>query len=231
LTARDEVLARYDPTREAIKRVLSLATESCATVDWDRATRQVAPWADRGALAETASAGVMVTDVAPFERNQRGRRVFDRFLSGKAKGLAAPDLALAHRIADTVRFSLFRYAGKHEQAGVWLQETLHGMPRVWLLDRSLEAGAPREGVVIGMRVFDTGEFHAGFGIVAPADPEIDGDCFDAAERGQPLPVRDSFAATLYGDALMEEAVALNEKTAATMGGILDLLDARKPAMF
>lgn len=231
MAERDEVLARYDPIRESIKRVLSLAAASCAKADWDRATRQVAPWADRAALAETEAAGVMVADVALFERNQRGRRVFDRFLSGKAKGLPALDLALAHRIAETVCFSLFRYAGPHGTAGRWLQDTLRGMRRVRLLDRSLEANAPPEGAVLGMRVFDAGEFHAGFGIVVPVDPEIYEFCFDAARRAQPLPVRHSLAATLYGDELLEEEMPLNETTAAMMGEILDRLDAERPAVF
>ena len=69
---RDEVRARYDPIRESIKRVLKLASEACAKADWSRAIRQVAPWADVGALAETETAGAMMTDVALFERNQRG---------------------------------------------------------------------------------------------------------------------------------------------------------------
>ncbi len=33
MTAREEVLARYDPIRASIKRVLKLAGESCARAD------------------------------------------------------------------------------------------------------------------------------------------------------------------------------------------------------
>lgn len=84
MTAREELLARYDPIRASIKRVLKLAEESCAKADWTRAIKHVAPWADPVALADEEQAAEMLTDVALFEANQRGRRVFDRFLSDKA---------------------------------------------------------------------------------------------------------------------------------------------------
>jgi hypothetical protein len=106
---REVVLARYDPIRASTKRVLKLAEEGCAKADWTRATKHVAPWAEPAALAE-ASAPEMLTDIALFEPNQRGRRIFDRFLSEKAsQRLGAPDFALAQRIAGAV-FSIFGFA-------------------------------------------------------------------------------------------------------------------------
>lgn len=227
---RDEVRARYDPIRESIKRVLKLASEACAKADWSRAIRQVAPWADVGALAETETAGAMMTDVALFERNQRGRRVFDRFLTGKARGMSAPDLALAHRMAESATFSMFRYAGPHEAAGVWLEDMLHRPRRLWLVDRAMESAGFSEGLVVAMRVFEADAFHAGFGIVIPVDPETYQLCFECAERGQPMPFRHSLAAAIYGDALADEEVPMNQATAEMMEDILDRLEGERPAV-
>jgi hypothetical protein len=195
---REEVLARYDPIRASIKRVLKLAEESCANADWTRAMKHVAPWAEPAALAE-APAPEMLTDIALFEPNQRGRRVFDRFLSDKAsQRLSAPEFALARRMAGAV-FSIFRFAERHE-AGLWLEDLLRGGRRLWLVDRTLEQSAS-EGAVFGMRLFEADEFHAGFGIIVPPAEDMLEFCVGAAESGQRLPVRHSLAATLYGDAL------------------------------
>lgn len=229
--ARDEVLARYGPIREAIKRVLGLAQGSCAKADWTRAMRRVAPWADTAALAESDEAAGMVIDVALFERNNRGRRAFDRFMAGKAQGLPAPDLALARRMADTAAFSVFRYAGRHEAAGVWLEDMLRRPRRVWLVDRSLEKNEFPEGLVIAMRTFEAEAFHAGFGVVAVVDPDLYEMLIDCAERGQSLPIRHSLAATLYGDALADEGLPMNHATAEMMEEVLDRLEGERPAVF
>ena len=167
---REQVLARYDPIRASIQRVLKLAEGSCAKADWARAMKHVAPWAEPAALAQ-ASAPEMLTDIALFEPNQRGRRVFDRFLSDKAsQRLSAPDFALAQRMAGAV-FSIFRVAERHEAAGLWLEDMLRGDRRLWLVDRSFEARAP-EGAVFGMRLFEAEAFHAGFGIIVPVAEDM-----------------------------------------------------------
>ena len=144
--ATTTLLARYDPIRASIQRVLKLAEGSCAKADWARAMKHVAPWAEPAALAE-ASAPEMLTDIALFEPNQRGRRVFDRFLSDKAsQRLSAPDFALAQRMAGAV-FSIFRVAERHEAAGLWLEDMLRGDRRLWLVDRSFEARAPENPLI------------------------------------------------------------------------------------
>jgi hypothetical protein len=91
-------------------------------------------------------------------------------------------------------------AGRHEAAGLWLEDMLAGNRRLWLMDEALEASAP-EGTIAGMRLFDAGPFHAGFGIIVEPDEETLDFCLGAKERGAPLPFRHSLAATLYGDQL------------------------------
>jgi hypothetical protein len=222
---REQVLARYDPIRASIQRVLKLAEGSCAKADWARAMKHVAPWAEPAALAQ-ASAPEMLTDIALFEPNQRGRRVFDRFLSDKAsQRLSAPDFALAQRMAGAV-FSIFRVAERHEAAGLWLEDMLRGDRRLWLVDRSFEARAP-EGAVFGMRLFEAEAFHAGFGIIVPVAEDMLDFCVSAAAAGQRLPVRHSLAATLYGDVL-SEALPPGEVEMEMMEALLDLVAPEEP---
>ena len=223
---REQVLARYDPIRASIQRVLKLAEGSCANADWARAMKHVAPWAEPAALAQ-ASAPEMLTDIALFEPNQRGRRVFDRFLSDKApQRLSAPDFALARRMAGAV-FSIFRVAERHEAAGLWLEDMLRGDRRLWLVDRSFEARAP-EGAVFGMRLFEAEAFHAGFGIIVPVAEDMLNFCVGAAAAEPRLPVRHSLAATLYGDVL-SEALPPGEVEIDMMEALLDLVAPEKPA--
>ncbi len=195
---RDEVLAQYRPLRAGIQRVLRLAATACRPADLSRAVKQVAPWAEAKDLAD-GEAGNMLVDVALFEPNQRGRRAFDRFLEDKGEQLGAADRALAERMAGAW-FSLFRLAGRHEVAGLWLEDMLGGNRRLWLMGESLEASAP-DAMIIGMRLFDAGSFHAGFGLIVEPDAETIEFCLQAKARGGPLPFRHSLAATLYGDQL------------------------------
>ena len=73
----------------------------------------------------------MLSDIALFEPNQRGRRAFDEFLGGRASRLDAADAELAQRMAHAF-FSLFRYAGPHECGGIWLEKLLDDSRRILL---------------------------------------------------------------------------------------------------
>jgi hypothetical protein len=79
---REEVLALYRPIRASIKRILRLAVPVCNRADLTRAAKQLGLWANGKILfLEDDKAPEMVSDVALFKPNQRGRRAFDRFLS------------------------------------------------------------------------------------------------------------------------------------------------------
>jgi hypothetical protein len=218
---RSEALALYRPVRAGIRRVLDEAGKACGRADLSRAVRQVAPWAEMEVLAE-ADSPEMLMDVALFEPNQRGRRAFDRFLAERGNRLGAADHALAERMAGAW-FSIFRVGGRHETAGLWLEDVLEGDRRLWLMDEALDASAP-EGAVFGMRVFDAGPFHAGFGIIVPPDGETLEFCVQARRRGGPLPFRHSLAATLYGDRLRAEA-SPGQDDLALLESLLDMLAA------
>jgi hypothetical protein len=102
----------------------------------------------------------------------------------------------------TAFFSLFCCPARHETAGVWLDDLLDGNRSLWLMDEGMEASAPT-GETFGMRLFDAGAFHVGFGIAAPADEETTEFSVQSNTRNGRLPFRHSLAVTLYGDSLRD----------------------------
>ena len=197
---REEALAMYHPIRASMRRILSAAFRVCNQADLMRAAKQLGLWADEKiVLPKDDEAAEMLADVALFEPNQRGRRAFDTFLGGKALQLEAGDFELARRTSDAF-FSLFRFSARHEVAGVWLEDLLAGNRRLWLMDESMEASASKD-VAFGMRVFDAGEFHVGFGIAAPSDDETTEFSVEGVARNGRTPFRHPLAVTLYGDSL------------------------------
>jgi hypothetical protein len=200
---RDEALSLYRPIRASIQRVLKIAPGVCSQSDWKRAAKHLGVWSEDGIGAEDDTVIEMVTDIALFEPNQRKRRAYDSFLAVQAQQLDPADLRLAKLMAEAF-FSIFKVTGRHPAAGVWVDDLLDSNRRIWVLDEGLEGSAP-DSFVFGMRLFDVGPFHAGFGIVVPADDEITHFCVEARARVGPLPVRNSLAATLYSDAIWTEA--------------------------
>jgi hypothetical protein len=197
---RDEALALYRPIRAGMQRVLKAAEKACSRADFTRSAKQLDIWSE-GMIVGDDNALEMLADIALFEPAPKGRRVYDRFLQGQAGKLAPADRELATRMAGAF-FSIFRVTGRHEAAGIWVEDILNANRRIWLLDESLEKSAPA-GLAFGMRLFDAGAFHAGFGIVVPLNPEVADFFAEAAGLGAPLRFRHSLAAMLYGEAIAE----------------------------
>lgn len=217
MQSRDEILARYRPIRASVQAVLAEAVKHCRKPDFDRAAKHLDLVAQEQLEDEETFA--MLCDIALFEPNQRGRRVIDGYLDKPASFLDADDRDLATKLA-SARFSIFRVAGWHRDGGFWLEDLL-ARERLWLMDEGLEASAP-EGFVIAMRLFDAGPFHAGLGIVVQPDADRVAFCTPSASRGNPLPVRHSLAAALYGDAIAA-------KIPIPQGDLLAQLDAMETA--
>jgi len=171
---RDEMLALYRPIRASVRRILSAAVPACNHADLARAAKQLDLWAEgKIVLPEGDKPAEMLSDIALFEPNQRGRRAFDRFLSNAARRLDAGDCELAERMGKAF-FSLFHLAARHGTAGVRLEDLLDGDRSLWLMDETMERSAPI-GLIFGARLFDAGEFHVGFGIVAqPVQTQLNG---------------------------------------------------------
>jgi hypothetical protein len=167
---REQVLALYHPIRSSVRRILSAAVPVCNQSDLMRAAKQLGLWTDgKIVLPEGSGAGEMLSDIALFEPNQRGRRAFDAFLADNARQLDSVDFEMAQCMGKAF-FSLFRCTARRGIAGVWLDDLLDSNRSLWLMDESMEASAPIEGA-FSMRLFDAGQFHVGFGIVVPSDDE------------------------------------------------------------
>ena len=206
---RDQALIIYRPVRAAIQRILRGAVKTCSDADVKRAAKHLGVWSDRRIEVPSETAIEMVSDLALFEPNQRGKRAYDRFLRYPRQVLDEGDFALARRMA-AARFSIFRVLRRHDLAGVWLEDVITPGELIWVLDEGLEVSAP-DGLEFGLRIFDAGAFYAGFGIVVPADPEITDFCAQVVSRGHRLPVRHSLAATLYADAIWNESMSSEDE--------------------
>jgi hypothetical protein len=209
---RDQALALYGAIRAGIQRILKAAVKTCSDADVKRAAKQLGVWSHGRIEVPNETAIDMVADLALFQPNQRGIRAYDRFLRDPGQALDAGDFDLTHRMAGA-HFSVFRVIRRHDLAGVWVEDVITPGEPIWVLDQGLEVSAP-DGLEFGLRIFDAGEFHAGFGIVVPADPEITEFCAQAIARGNRLPVRHSLAATLYADAIWDEWMRVEEEDAS-----------------
>jgi hypothetical protein len=197
---RDEVLAIYHPIRASVRRILKEAVGLCNQSDLKRAAKAIGLWRnDKIVLPEEEGPVEMLSDIALFEPNQRGRRAFDVFLAERAPRMDPTDAELAQRMGHAF-FSLLRYAEPHESGGVCLKNLLDDDKRPWLMDERMEETAPSAGT-FGMPIFDAGPFHVGFGIAAPTDDETAVFAVQGMKHSGRAPFRDSLAATLYGDAI------------------------------
>jgi hypothetical protein len=200
LATRAQVLAAYRPLRAAIQRVLQAAPLTCTKAEITRAAGLLGlDLADPSAEADAAME--MLADLSLFDPDASGRRAIDRFATARgARGPAAEDRALAKRIAQTARFSVFYIAARHKAAGVWLEDMLDGGRRLWLMDEALEA--QRRGLShLAMRIFDAGPFHCGFGIVAKLDTAVAAACMLQQQTSGEPPFGPRFAAALYAGML------------------------------
>jgi hypothetical protein len=216
---RTETLALYRPVRASLRRIVSLAMSVCDRADMMRAAKQLGIWVNGTIVFPDDDAVNMLGDVALFEPNQHGRRAFDRFLSEKAPQLDAADFELTQRMGKAF-FSLFRCKGRHEVAGIWLEDLLDEGRSLWLMDESAEIFVPA-GETFGLRLFDAGAFYVGFGILPPADEETIEFCVKNKARGGRSPFRYSLPVTLYGDSLRAERSPAGISP-SLLGGVIGL---------
>lgn len=199
---REDVQAAYRSIQTVTDRIISLAVNACSRPDMIRAAKQIGLRPAKGLSAhEDEETTAMMSDVALFEPNQRGRIAFNTFCQDSGARLSLSERALAVRMADS-RFSLFSGAEIHPVAGVWLEDVLDADRRFWLMDETLETSLV-PGTVMGMRLFDAGPFHVGHGVVTFPDEETIHMSVASQERRGRQPFRHSLAARLYGDRARE----------------------------
>ena len=107
----------------------------------------------------------------------------------------------------------------------WLEDLLNGHRKIWLMDEGMEASAPTQGA-FGMRIFDAGKFHVGFGIVALSDDDTTEFSIQGVTRNGRVPFRYSLTATLYGDSLFVSAPLSPELDDAFTYALAKLVDSR-----
>ena len=167
---RAEILASYRLLRAATVRVTNAASSACNKADYLRAAELLRLTADGGRIVAAKEDIEMLADVALFEPDGDGKRAYDRFLKGRTRKFAPADREVALKLA-TAFFSFFRVASRHETAGLWLEDLLADNRPIWIVDEALEASAP-EGLCLAARLFDAGDYHAGFGIVIPLSDQM-----------------------------------------------------------
>jgi hypothetical protein len=184
--------------------VLRAAPLTCTRAEITRAAGLLGLDLADPAAAAADGAMEMLADLSLFDPDASGRRAIDRFAAARGvRGPAAEDRALARRIAQTARFSVFHVAARHKAAGVWLEDMLDGGRRIWLMDEALEAQR-RDLSHLAMRVFDAGPFHCGFGIVARLAAAAAACMLEQTITGEP-PFGPRFAAALYAAMLASDA--------------------------
>jgi len=197
---RDEAVAIYQPIRAGIMPLTRLAMQDVSRLDLQRSAKQLDLWSDGQIVVPDDGPEMdMLLDVALFEANQRRVRPIDRFLEKRVPTLPEPQRALAERMA-RARFSLFHVRGKHNAGGLELTDLLYGNQDVWLMDLTIDKHVDA-GFVIGMRVFDAGPFHVGFGIATMPDEDTIQMTVHLMESEGRTPFRYPLSATLYSDSI------------------------------
>jgi len=172
-TNRRALLAAYRRMRPGVVRVTSAAASAGTADDFMRAAGLLLFETDGNRIILDSDDGIeKLADVVLFEPDRAGNRVYDRFLAEGAHKLAPTDREIAQKMQSAF-FSLFRVGERHPIAGLWLEDLLDNDRRIWMVDEGLEASA-REGLCMAARLFDAGDYHAGFGIIIPLSaPMVD----------------------------------------------------------
>lgn len=199
---RDAHLAAIEVITENLKAIVRLAQRSCGDTSMKQAAGKMGILAGGKVLpVRNQSAISMVCDLALFETDDRGGVAFNRFLAGPVKTMPEPIQALARQVAGSF-FSLFKFAGLHEEAGIWVEDLLAGNRRIWLMESRLE---DRENVpdVLCARIFDYGPYHLGLGVMTSTSDEMIRILTTSWNTTGLLPLRRSLAATIYGLSVVE----------------------------
>ena len=223
---RNEAVAIYQPIRAEIVAITRLAMKDVQRLDLERAAKQLGLWSNgRIAAEDDETATEMIMDVALFEANQRKVRPIDRFLAKRGPTMPDEQRQLAERMA-RARFSLFHVQRPHPAGGLEMTDLLHGRQDVWLMDMRIDRHIAA-GTVIGMRLFDAGPFHAGFGIVAQPDDDTIQMTVGLMETEGRTPFRYPLSATLYADALHGTADEDDEDLREAFAQTLSSFEQRK----
>lgn len=196
----EEAATLYDPMRRMVVSITSTAMKDVYPADMERAGRQLGIWKGGKLVVDADTDGFeMAMDVALMEPNPRGIRPYDRFLEKRAGSLPDDQRAMADRMKGAW-FSVFRMKEKHPAGGISMIDLINGDRELWMMDRSLGETA-KPGMALGMRLFDAGPFHMGFGQVSVLNDMVLMMVQTAAKGGWSKAFHVPMSALLYGQTL------------------------------
>lgn len=108
-------------------------------------------------------------DVVIYGPPVEGKSMIDRYIKAQRSRLDTMQIVVLNAMRKA-RFSIYKVLGKHEVAGVWLDDTISG-EKIWLIDRGLEASA-KEGMLLGFRLFKVTDFWMSTGVFVPVGAAI-----------------------------------------------------------
>ena len=159
--SRKEILATYRPIRKEIQKHLRAAPKLAQREAWLGAAESLGLVEDHAIVADSDALD-MLTDVVLFTADSSGERIIDRYAAALTN---RRERAFARRLARGV-FSIWRVIGRHPYGGLIVEDALASRNPKRLMDEALEKFAS-PGALVAMRLFDAGDFLAGFGIVIP----------------------------------------------------------------
>lgn len=108
-------------------------------------------------------------DLALYTPSADGTNAVTRYAEERQTLLTSEERRVLEAMG-AARFSVFRIERKHETAGTWLSDTIHG-GEIWLMDRGLEASGGI-GMLLGLRVFRAADFWMSTGVLVPTGMTI-----------------------------------------------------------
>lgn len=108
-------------------------------------------------------------DLALYTPSADGTNAVMRYAEERQTLLTSEERRVLEAMGDA-RYSVFRIERKHEVAGTWLSDTIHG-GEIWLMDRGLETSG-EVGMLLGLRVFKAADFWISTGVLVPTGMTI-----------------------------------------------------------
>lgn len=145
-------------------------------------------------------------DLALYTPSADGTNAVMRYAQERQTLLTSEERRVLEAMGDA-RFSVFRIERKHEVAGTWLSDTIHG-GEIWLMDRGLETSG-EVGMLLGLRVFKAADFWMSTGVLVPTGMTIlrdkTGPTSEATGRKTPTIDTNQLAEEMYRSTFGEAA--------------------------
>jgi hypothetical protein len=166
---RQAILDRYDAFRKVSTDLQTkLASQALAGDALDIARRLGVLGTEEEKVTIDLDDLTPALDLALYEPGPDGTNAIQRHLAAEAGTMTPLERQVAEAMA-AARFGVYSVSDWHPVTGLWLQE-VGGGDRIWLVDRSLEAGAV-PGLQLALRVFRPEAFFMSTGLAVRVDDQ------------------------------------------------------------